>query len=446
MNNINIFKMKNIALITCFTAAIFTFLFVGSLFTNPKLSDASTFLGANGKIVFQSNRDSNYEIYTINADGSEQSRLTNTAAADSDPAWSPDGTKIVFSSNRHGGNMSIYLMNADGSDQKRITTNFDTTPSWSPDGKKIVFSSYRDGQPNSEIYVMNADGSDQTRITNNSVIDYDPTWSPDGTKIAFVRAVFGGQSQIFLMNDDGTGQTQLSPSDGRMVSSPNWSPDGVTVAYGGGFGGGVASDVYVINANGSGRTNLTPSTPVDDTNPSWSPDGTKIAFMSGRGTSPPNGEIYMMSNTGGDIIRLTNNTSEDGGPDWQSTPIQATFELKPDTLNLKSTGKFVSGYIELPQNIDVNDIKVDSVKLQETIQADSSPPVIGDFDADGNPDAMFKFDRKSLEEKLSTGDSVKVKITGMLKDNSRFEGEDTIRVIKPGVIIQILDFFKRIIS
>ncbi|NIO48958.1 MAG: DUF5050 domain-containing protein [Candidatus Aminicenantes bacterium] len=110
------------------------------------------------KIAFQSNRDGSWEIYVMNADGSEQKRLTNNHTGGVSPSWSPDGKKIAFQSDRDE-NREIYVMNADGSEQKRLTNNRanDLYPSWSPDGKKIAFFSDRDG--NWEIYVMNADGS-----------------------------------------------------------------------------------------------------------------------------------------------------------------------------------------------------------------------------------------------------------------------------------------------
>lgn len=92
---------------------------------------SAAFPGANGKIAFYSNRDGNYEIYAMSADGSSQVRLTNNAATDSDPVWSPDGTKISFYSDR-AANYEIYVMDADGTSQTRLTNNAasDFTPSW----------------------------------------------------------------------------------------------------------------------------------------------------------------------------------------------------------------------------------------------------------------------------------------------------------------------------
>ncbi|MEJ7862325.1 MAG: Calx-beta domain-containing protein, partial [Pyrinomonadaceae bacterium] len=210
-------------------------------------------LNNSGKIAFTSVRDGNEEIYAMNADGSEQTRLTNNAAADGSPAFSPDGSKIAFASDRDG-NAEIYVMNADGSGQTRLTNNAagDVYPAFSPDGSKIAFSSSRDG--NFEIYVMNADGSGQTRLTNNAQTDYDPAFSPDGSKIAFTSAR-DGNDEIYVMNADGSGQTRLT-NNAQTDYQPAFSPDGSKIAFASARDGGNA-EIYVMNADGSGQTRLT---------------------------------------------------------------------------------------------------------------------------------------------------------------------------------------------
>src|SRR4051812_44668091 len=134
------------------------------------ISAQAGYPGTNGKIVFQSNRDGNVEIYTMNNDGTGQTRLTVNGAQDSNPVWSPDGTKIAFTSSRDG-NFEVYSMNADGSAQTRLTTmaDDDFQPTWSGDGTKIAFASRRDG--NYEIYTMNANGTSPTRLTFNAASD-----------------------------------------------------------------------------------------------------------------------------------------------------------------------------------------------------------------------------------------------------------------------------------
>src|SRR5205809_64975 len=100
--------------------------------------------GGDGKIAFQTNRDGNYEIYTMNADGSGQTRITNNTAADNFPVWSPDGTKIAFQSHRDG-NWEIYTMNPDGSGQTNFTVNpsYDELPDWRPELHDLAWDSDR---------------------------------------------------------------------------------------------------------------------------------------------------------------------------------------------------------------------------------------------------------------------------------------------------------------
>jgi len=226
------------------------------------------------KIIFASSRDDNEEIYVMDTDGSNQTRLTNNSAADSNPAWSPDGTKIAFHSYRDG-NWQIYIMNADGSNQTRLTNSLfsDSNPAWSPDGTKIAFHSNRNG--NEEIYVMNSNSSNQTRLTNSPFSDSNPAWSPDGTKIAF-HSNRDGNWQIYIMNADGSNQTRLTNSP-FSDSNPAWSPDGTKIAFMSDRCGYRA--MYVMNANGTNQTYLTICHGIDNY-PAWSPDGTRIAFHS----------------------------------------------------------------------------------------------------------------------------------------------------------------------
>ena len=163
----------------------------------------------------------------MNADGSGQTRLTDSDAVDFDPSWSPDGSRIAFSSVRDGA-AEIYVMSADGSAQTRLTDKEARNyyPSWSPDGSLIAFTSYGDG--NAEIYVMNADGSAQTRLTNNEAVDSRPSWSPDGLRIAFDSTLGDPDpgddtriSNIYVMNADGSGLTRLTDNEARETS-PSW--------------------------------------------------------------------------------------------------------------------------------------------------------------------------------------------------------------------------------
>lgn len=310
------------AFATTLAVLLFATLFITTL-TPARSSMRTAAPKANGKIAFSSKRDGNPEIYLMETDGTNQTRLTNNPAYDDQPSWSPDGSRIAFISDRDG-NFEIYSMNTAGSDLRRLTNNpaGDGFPAWSPDGSKIAFTSgdLRDTST-FEIYVMNADGSNRTRLTNNSVVDAVPAWSPDGTKIAFMSgSIFDPNGfEIFVMNADGSNRTRLTNNtvaDGQPV----WSPDGTKILFGSGDAMNPSGiELYTMSANGSNRTQIT-SNSVTDGFAVWSPDGTKIVFASGSVSDETGVELYSMNADGSNRTRLTNNTALDWFPAWGGTP------------------------------------------------------------------------------------------------------------------------------
>jgi Tol biopolymer transport system component len=206
-----------------------------SLTTNMAADTTPAWSPDGSKIAFMSDRDGRYQIYMMNSDGTGQVNLTNDPGCDQFPAWSPDGSKIAFQSDRDGpphvcaggvgsaeSSNEIYVMNANGTNQTRLTNNsaFDGhRANWSPDGTRIVFASERDG--NAEIYVMNADGTGQTNLTNSLVNDGYPAWSPDGTTIAFESSTVAGSREVFVMNADGSGKVDLTNNPARDYL-PDW--------------------------------------------------------------------------------------------------------------------------------------------------------------------------------------------------------------------------------
>lgn len=177
-----------------------------------------------GKIAFASNRDGNYEIYVMDADGSNQTRLTNNTTLDDWPSWSPDRKKIAFTSLRNN-QRDVYVMNADGTGEVNLTNNpaEDGAPAWSPDGTKITFTSTRDGQY--DLWVMNADGSNPRKVDTPDH-GYESDWSPDGTRIVYRN----NSGAISVVDSGGSNWTHPISSVGNE-GGPVWSPDGMKILY-----------------------------------------------------------------------------------------------------------------------------------------------------------------------------------------------------------------------
>lgn len=238
-------------------------------------TEAATRPGYNGRIVFITSRDGNQQVYSMNADGSDQARLTNDSGRSITPSFSPDGSRIIYSSNRSG-NYEVYIMNADGSDQTNLTNNTgdDYSPVFSPDGSKIIFHSERDG--NAEIYTMNIDGTEQANLTNSAEGDeFMGSFNPDGSKIAF-WSDRDSNDEVYIMNADGSNQTNLTNSAG-MDRAPVFSPDGSKIIFFSDQDGG--TDIFSINPDGSNLTNLTNTPDYIEDVYEFSPDGSKLAII-----------------------------------------------------------------------------------------------------------------------------------------------------------------------
>jgi len=242
-------------------------------------------------IVFQSNRADidNTDIYSMTSNGKNLVRLTSAEGNDELPIWSPDGQQILFSSTRDG-NYEIYIMDVDGKNQRNLSNHpsYDSHPNFSPDGKIIIFNSTRDmpnhdkimtfsRDSNVELYEMDLDGRNVKRVTNYFSWDTYPDISPDGRKIAFRRRT-------------------LDIVMGKEIGN---------------------SEVFIANRDGSEAYNLS-NHPAHDGWPAWSPDGKKIAFASDR-ERKENWQIYVIDIDGNNLTRITDFDSqgaEFAKPQW----------------------------------------------------------------------------------------------------------------------------------
>lgn len=275
--------------------------------------------------------DTDSGVYAMNADGSDQFRLTPGGMPARRPAVSPDGRHIVFVASDLFSDQ-IHVMAANGSGTVQLTPDrgeggrttefFD--PVWSPDGARIAFAGRASTAGAGDILVMNPDGTGLVNLTNSAGSwNRGPTWSPDGTQIAFASNRDADNldtdpfyTDIFVMNVDGSNAVRLTDSEepGYGGFDPAWSPDGTKIAFttAGDASGGL--DVWLMDADGSNQLSLTGGPPWPSGPSAWSPDGARIAFSTGAFTGDR--EVFSMNADGSDPTNLTNRpeSSEFMGP------------------------------------------------------------------------------------------------------------------------------------
>jgi len=263
----------------------------------------------DGRILFVSDRDGDFEVFVMNPDGTDMHQLTDNEDMDLTPDWSPDGSRIVFVSNRGatGDHSSIFVMNDDGTQQSQINDNdrWQFSPRWSPDGERFVYA--QRNVEDADLRVAKIDGTEVRQLTRSDTWDQNPTWSPDGDRIAFVAGFNDTQpycTTVMVMDvEDGVfaDMQKLADLNGcEHQGTPAWSPDGLQIAF---TDGDHLPDIWVISPDGTGAKNLTSNTHLDS-GPTWSPDGERIAFTSDRFGDP---EILVMDASGNDVYATGQN-------------------------------------------------------------------------------------------------------------------------------------------
>ena len=248
------------------------------------------------KIAFISDRDGNPELYMMDYDGFNPTRLTFNETIDYMPGWTADGKKIAYTS--YSGNKATLWLYSIYEGTRTIVFDEGTTygPVFSPNGRKMAFCSTED-EGNSEIYLANSDGTNIKRLTFNKAIDTAPTWSPNSRLIAF-SSDRGGTPQIYIMDAEGSNVERVS-FGGNYHDGPAWSPTDNMIAY-------VSRvnqifDIYVLNRDTSRIFKLTESSARNES-PTWSPDGRHIIYSSNSSGSI---QLWTVDYDGSNRRRLT---------------------------------------------------------------------------------------------------------------------------------------------
>lgn len=274
------------------------------------LSDLTAQL--DGKIAFVSGRNGQqFDLFTMNPDGSEVTEVFTSPENESCPSWSPDGTQIVYAVN-DGSTIQISSANIDGSNRQQITNASDGlngSPDWSPDGSQIVYVNSA-SQSETSLMLMDSNGANNTRLTGSD-FGYinNPKWSVDGTQIAFVAGqTVDGEKNLYLINRDGSNLREIASAVADN-STIGWSPDGTHLAFHRTDGENL--QVFVIDADGSNEQQITDA-PFEVRSPVWSPDGTHLLVM-----ATPTGftHLYLMDLEGSLIGRVTQSLY-DGCANW----------------------------------------------------------------------------------------------------------------------------------
>lgn len=287
---------------------------IGMILTPAMEADTPDPEDVKPRIVFASNRGEDPGIlglYILDPETSEITALDTGFEASLIPKWSPDGSKVLFSTY---GTWNLYTIDANGENLTQITDFRSNNGDWSPDGEQIVFQSDHQNEPEDtpDIYMMDLGSENLVEILDDpEVADFNPRWSPDGEKIYYISAKTGNY-EIFSMNVDGSDPVQITESE-TPITNFELSPDGERIVFTYPMGG-EATDLFIIDVDGDVESVVQLTADADfDSNPSWSPSGEQIVFRSDRSGTP---DLWMINVDGTELTQLTADEYYDDLPDW----------------------------------------------------------------------------------------------------------------------------------
>ena len=291
----------------------------------PAMGIACSFGGEN-PIVYVSDSDGNPEIYIVDPETGESTRLTRNSTPDEEPRWSPDGQSIAYVS-RESGDKEVHVIDRDGQDDRRLTENpgLDGSPRWSQERHMLAFVSatQESGEQGSDLYFISMESMEIDQVTFEAPTEELGDWSPDGEWLIFYNVEPEEERGLWLRNPTGVNLLRLTEG---QDSQPSWSPDGKYISFvrqeedkqviylaepvkGGSWGDGI--EETPLSDGGS-----------DDYSPVWHPNSKTLAFVSTRDGNP---EIYTMQADGEELRRLTNNNAEETSPVWSPNGKKLAF-------------------------------------------------------------------------------------------------------------------------
>jgi serine/threonine protein kinase len=306
--------------------------------TNTPTPTATTIvIGGGGRIAFISDREDGrtLQIWTMNADGSDPRQLTYGPGNKGQPRWSIDGTKIIYTapggSDTYGNDLGLdlFVINVDRSGEPTNLTESigdDFDPAWSPDGSQIAFTSTRVNSLK-QVFVTSVECNPAPEncsitetprnVTAGYAVEYAPAWSPNGQTLAVIASINQAPGRIFLRPAEG-GEPSWFDLQDRIIGADHlsWSSNGQFIAftwlvkYG-------KQEIYIAYAQNPGLDPLALTSSLGNKEPTFSPNDQWIVFTSTRDQNP---EIYIMTTTGSGQTNLTQNPGRDLQPDWQPLP------------------------------------------------------------------------------------------------------------------------------